>query len=523
MKFNRLLFLGVTLAGLLVYISCRKVDRQPDKPINTSVESKFFNSHRSSDPLETSLVGFLKRENDKKHFVEPTIKQIGFPYWDKGIKVAAKSRRHGRGASDSAFVVYVPFVRDSQNYVNASLAIHIEPGDTTFSYLCDWQYSGLYNTATSVSDTAEQFAIFLMALDKSVFGHNKFSIVDSNLFRNGSNRTYYITLSDSASANNSGRNNILTPIEVCQVGTMYWFEECPYPYSDECINGCDHCILCLTPHEYTFCWDEYVDDGSGGGGGGNPPSGGGGGGTGGGSTPPPCPGGTARGATYYECQPGWNPDPTPPPNCDPFITTLQNDATFSNNFKSLNNTATTNLNYEKGFIVDNRAANNYIAVQGDNWTPEINIPIAPLKDGVLHSHYHGKNSIFSPQDVVFMAQIFLTGNARDSNNLFFGMTGHNNLYPYLIKVTNTARFRTFAKKIAGDNGNDKTKMDKFIADYERRLISPVEENNTKEFLKMMQEMGVGAGMTLYRGNDDCNQWTKINLDAFNDIIPTNCF
>lgn len=66
-------------------------------------------------------------------------------------------------------------------------------------------------------------------------------------------------------------------------------------------------------------------------------------------------------------------------------------------------------------------------------------------------------------------------------------------------------------------------MDKFIADYQRLLNSPVEENNTKAFLKMMQKMGIGSGLTLYRGNEDCNQWTKINIDNFDDIIPTNCF
>lgn len=83
-----------------------------------------------------------------------------------------------------------------------------------------------------------------------------------------------------------------------------------------------------------------------------------------------------------------------------------------------------------------------------NWHNEItwNIPANTTVEGLLHSHFHGRNSIFSPQDVIFMAQIFLQGYAKDSNNLYIGMTGHNNIYPYLLKITNTARFRTFAKK-----------------------------------------------------------------------------
>jgi hypothetical protein len=27
------------------------------------------------------------------------------------------------------------------------------------------------------------------------------------------------------------------------------------------------------------------------------------------------------------------------------------------------------------------------------------------------------------------------------------MTGHNNLYPYLLKITNASKFRNFAKKL----------------------------------------------------------------------------
>jgi hypothetical protein len=229
------------------------------------------------------------------------------------------------------------------------------------------------------------------------------------------------------------------------------------------------------------------------------------------------------------CGPGWVPDygddPPPQQACDSFIDSLQNDATFADKFKSLNNTATTNLNYEKGFSVVDRATNQYIPKQGDNWNNEIiwNIPAGTKVEGILHSHFHGRNSIFSPQDVIFMAQIFLQGYAKDTNNLYIGMTGHNNLYPYLLKITNASKFRNFAKKIAGENGDDKYKMDQFISNYERLLNSPVEENNTKAFLKMMQEMGVGTGLSLYRGNEDCKEWTKINLDSFDDIIPTNCF
>jgi hypothetical protein len=41
----------------------------------------------------------------------------------------------------------------------------------------------------------------------------------------------------------------------------------------------------------------------------------------------------------------------------------KDDATFANNIQIINNTATTNLNYEKGFSVVDRATNQYIPKQ----------------------------------------------------------------------------------------------------------------------------------------------------------------
>lgn len=73
------------LAGLLLFITCRKMDYSPPKPNDpalNNVTDKFFNSHRSNDPTEKVLVDYLKRVNEKEKFVETTVKCIGFPRWD---------------------------------------------------------------------------------------------------------------------------------------------------------------------------------------------------------------------------------------------------------------------------------------------------------------------------------------------------------------------------------------------------------------------------------------------------------
>ncbi len=71
MKINRLLLLGMVLAGLAVYASCRKIDYHPHeekKKVNSN--EKFFTSHPSSNPVVQSVVSFMASKNEKEHFVK---------------------------------------------------------------------------------------------------------------------------------------------------------------------------------------------------------------------------------------------------------------------------------------------------------------------------------------------------------------------------------------------------------------------------------------------------------------------
>ena len=120
---------------ILLFQSCKKSDQvaSPEKELS-SLERKFFFTNRTGDLTEGKLVDFLIRQNRSKSFVEKTTKIIGFPRWEKMITVKRKNGVSGRGASDSLLTTYfIPFVRDSQNYVNASLIISVYPNDTTFA------------------------------------------------------------------------------------------------------------------------------------------------------------------------------------------------------------------------------------------------------------------------------------------------------------------------------------------------------------------------------------------------------
>jgi hypothetical protein len=530
MKFNRLL-LGLILTGVVSYISCRKIDRQPDKPINANPQSKFFNSHRSSDPLETALVNFIKRENDKSPFIDKVIKQIGYPYWDKGMTVS-KQHVRGRSASDSSIIVYIPFVRDSQNYVNASMAISVAPGDTSFKYLCDWQYASMTFSTGSIADTsAEKTALLFMALGRNIFGYSTYDISDKRLFHNSSNYTdtarirRHVTIEPVQSSNKSS-----TLASICYTTTV-WTITVNW-HCVGCVGACDMCTaMCVdysvSNHTEVNCFDEEVGGSQTGGG----TSGGGGSGTGGGTTPPECSGPVAarnETGTNPPCvPPGWNPPPPPPP-CDPYISSLAADTAFKNKFIYLNHNDRTGGTKEHGFAVFDRAAGNYQLKIGQNHVPHIpwNDVILPgMKvDGILHNHFLNYNNIFSPDDILQMAELYIKGYVKDTINFFMGMTSNTDA-PYLIKVSNPVKFRQFANKILALE----EKNNSFSRDYNNKLNSGDNTKNLKAFFEMLQKHGGLAGLSVYEAvpdgssNYNFDQWKKLNWDGNGDFNPaTNC-
>lgn len=144
-------------------------------------------------------------------------------------------------------------------------------------------------------------------------------------------------------------------------------------------------------------------------------------------------------------------------------------------------------------------------------------------EGFLHAHYNGLAPLFSSDDVLMMAEVFLNGLAKDSNNLFFGIT-HNYGPPYLIKITNAAKFRKFAERIMKMEGNVKEKT-RFTRQYKYQFNTDNTNFNEKGFLDMLNDLNAGSGLTLYRAqNNDCKKWIKLERDNFDPtgISETTC-
>ncbi len=514
---NKIILTIFLLLVVLIFNSCGKHEVNSITKLSIESHSKFFTNNRTQDMGEAALVDFIKRQDEQKHFVERTVSQIGYPYWDKSIKLIRPATNvAGRNGNESTEIIYVPFVKDSQNYVNAAMIINVQPGkDTSFTYACDWQYYQLK------SDNANNYAVFFMQLNKIVFGYSEFIITNKHLFTpksnpNKHNTSQYSTriqFSDGSSNFNTGSNRLLE-LECYDIIITYVCAVC---------KGNDpQCPLGGTWVEYeTVCgWIDYPGEGPGG-----DPGGGGNGQPTEPCTPQPIQGRNEPG-NGVGCPPGpgWIPQPFIP--CDPYVQALSANQNFINIMRYLNSSPVLGLSYEIGYDIRNVNQYNpstYIQKLGTPGQPTIdwNLPANTLSDGFVHSHYAGLNSIFTPEDIIFMAQVFITGHSRDTNNLFFAVTS-NYAMPMMVKVGNVAVFRSFCEKIVGTNGFDTDKMRIFAEKFYEKINSDNPDTNEKEFLKLINSYEAQNGLKLYMGNSDCTNWTQRTIDSFGKVLSVTC-
>ncbi len=331
MRINRLSLFGLALAVITVYVACSKVEMPAEsqkEELLKQIEEKFFESHTSSNTYIQSILGFMKLENDKYSFVSKTVKQIGYPRWDKALIYTGKSGGiGGRGnTNDSISFAYIPFVRDSQNFVNASLIVKTTASDTIYRYLCDWQYQeqGFDSTSNTSWNAFDVFLVFA-TLDKSVFNRDKFVIKDSNLLNPGVSA---IIAASGKSFDSIKVVYTLSPVQSSGRGSNYWDLTTVCYQVGACIEATtirgttsSSCSSNSYWVEWTECYDTWIWVNTGGYGGGSG-SGGSGSGTGGGGnctincggTPPECQPIAVRGMNANpDCEPGWTPIPDPPP------------------------------------------------------------------------------------------------------------------------------------------------------------------------------------------------------------------
>lgn len=520
---------------VLLNFNCTKLNVEKETKYTSETTSKFFSLPVATNPLVRRVAAAMELQNSKVPFIDNFVLNEGYAIWDKVMlkeskrdiavqSILGNTTSAGVASTDSAVVI--PLALENTNKINSYLIAYFT--DSLTIKLCRSRNYANYsfeNANNGDSLVAEKIALMTMALDKLVFGYSEFDITDSRLFAKlkAPNTTQtQVTRKINLTSIDGGSANVLQFFTTTICFTYSYEENYPNPNSVNCPPGqaCQwtHTVYTNSCSSFTSVGDEDYYGTSGGGTSGGGPPGGGGGPTGGGGGPigngNPTGGGPTGGSGL-----GWTPVVSADP-CDDFIMSLQNNQNFVNKFHNLNRggqNAPTIQDFEQGYQVTNIATNVYDSVHGISGTPFIRWTITQPISGVLHCHFDGGNSIFSPEDVVFMAQIFLSNYyVSDTANFFFGVTSYNNP-PYLIKVGNIAKYRIFAQKIAGTPED----ADIFIDKYKNKVVNTNGSgNNEIGFLKMIKDNLGEDGLILYSGNEACDTWTKLKLNFNGNFVST---
>jgi hypothetical protein len=499
------------LLVIIFFQSCKKITIQEE--IQTTPLTNFFNHVKHDKELDKAITN-LQGQALQKDFTEDFINLNGKVFWDNAFKVTN---------DENNFAFIIPTKKEFENQFGAFLIISCSQG--IFNYELHTRYAleanitepTIYNLfAKNIQDIFDYFDLNILHLNLKRFIPN-------------SEISEYIEIKE-------------VKIHSDILGKM---DDCVYTchgYTDG--NGNGHITYCAW--EGVHCGESGDGDGTPPGGGGQGGGGtGGGGSTGGGGTwggtggvgtwggtggvgtwgpiitnPNPTPIGGGGGCPWYNPICG-TPPPPPPPNPCSYMIQLSADANFVNKIKSLNIPSVLNATKEYGHTVNNRQINEYTAVEGLLNSPEITWSIVGQVDGFLHCHYNGLNNVPSPEDLVFMARVFLSGLARDTNNLFFGVTNKAE-WPIIVKINDVAKFRAFAIGICGIDGNDKNKADNFIETYTPLFRTDNFNQNKVEFLKMIKKKAGNNGLALMQAeDDDCTSWNRLELDFAGTGYETN--
>lgn len=446
---------------------------------------------------------------------------VGLPVWNKAM-IQLRTRRAASGFTSNTAsagedtLLIIPFVLQNTEYVNAFITCLTNDSSSIKLFRAgEYAQAGFHHIADSVS--ADKIALQTMALEKNVFNHAEYRLLDDRLFNYTENgRTWHPEFCKVDSIFYNTTPSYVYNISVCYQITISggWVE-----------GGCPPGQNCNSLYTYEIC-DSYNIWVEGGGGGGtssscttcvpwwvtNPGNGG-------------NQGGIAIGWNYL------NNAPPPPPYTpadtilDPCNLTLNMLATntgfnsLMNEFKTYANDTTLNTEYgtlynytTTGLTQDPR--DGVPGKKGIDFT--VNYKIS----GFIHHHFKNSLSIFSPHDIWTICNLLLDDKMLDKASFTFPLVTAQGT-SYMLMIDNLTKFRQFAQRIIAGNINVQEDIYSFTWKINEKNTNEI---NERQFLKYLKYTEGGSGLKLFRGNKFSNGWTAIGLDNNDNVIvlPLPC-
>lgn len=176
--------------GLTIF-SCRKADIVPQEQAalnNAVLTQRFFNHPATIDTSVSRVINILRAQ---PALIPSFIGLNGWAVWDKAVIYhQQKNNMRIDSASDKDYdMVLIPIVKDSSKQVKAMLACGVAKNGSVLIRLvkaADYKWFDAHSALTGLN--GRELSVFFMRLDQLVFGHKRFTINDSTLFKHADNK-----------------------------------------------------------------------------------------------------------------------------------------------------------------------------------------------------------------------------------------------------------------------------------------------------------------------------------------------
>jgi len=175
-----------------------------------------------------------------------------------------------------------------------------------------------------------------------------------------------------------------------------------------------------------------------------------------------------------------------------------------------------NREYGRSYTVNDSTYNFSSYYSGLNGVHSLGlVNITSPVDGLMHNHFAGGLSIFSPSDLVSFYGLYNSGYMRDSKAFSFQLVTSQGTR-YSISISDEDKFEAFGQTYLSD-------IDILSNIFEFLIQVTPDKNSTaneKAFLNFFQSND--SGMTLYTGNSSFTKWTKVSLSDDGTIKKEDC-
>lgn len=145
-------------------------------------------------------------------------------------------------------------------------------------------------------------------------------------------------------------------------------------------------------------------------------------------------------------------------------------------------------------------------------------PAVPV-DGTVHSHYNDplRLTVFSSDDFFKLYDWFKNGKIANLNTFTFGMVSDSTAY--IMMITDSTAFANFGIMLLNDIDEDEMFNSTFYDGFGIKEDKPMTDNE-KRFLKAIQTLN--TGLSLFKANSAITKFTKIQINANDQVKPAPC-